>query len=469
MIVEIGSVKNFIQKYKNVFVALFFIILFAYITLLNPDMQNFNKDELHAWNIAENLNIIEIIRLMRAEGHTFLWYLILKPFTYNQDIFFPWIIKFINWLFVFTGLVIFWFKAPQKLLFKILITFSLPFTYLAVLGRCYGIGIFLFVCIAVLYKNKLSHPILFSILLFLTANTSFIAVFGVLGLSLCFLYDLIKTNNKQNIIPIIIILLIPISLFIQWHNPVIPDYVDYSRSLFDAMFFHLFKEYNIIATPIVPAIIVISGIFICLNYFYANKRILFYVVSSFLLFYLFTIYIYASFNYHYQFMFILLCIYNWIYLDTTSEYIDKKSWKYFNIWFVCLCLLFSPIIRHSGKWFFPKDDYKIRLQCIQDIAPEGSIIYSSMYSMGYEIPYLKDKYILKTFGGDDLLSFNSFYNTYKKDYINNYKRKYLKSLPNDGINKFLFVDINYSMDKMPSTKIFGMPENCINMYIYQLK
>ena len=88
-------------------IAVLFIFVWIFITLFNPDIHKYNTDEIHAWNIASNFNFFEIIKLMRIEGHTFIWYMLLKPFTYFPNVFFPWIIKGLNWFFMLCALCVF--------------------------------------------------------------------------------------------------------------------------------------------------------------------------------------------------------------------------------------------------------------------------------------------------------------------------------------------------------------------------
>lgn len=164
-------------------------------------------DEAHAWTIAEELNLIQIFELMKVEGHTFIWYLLLMPFA-KFHIGYPYTMQFLNWIFCLIALVILWMKAPFNNVIKILITFSFPFTYVySVYARCYSIGIMLLFILTVLYKDKLKHPILYSVLLIFCANTSTMALIGATGFGLLFLYDLIKSKPTiKNYIKIFLIL-----------------------------------------------------------------------------------------------------------------------------------------------------------------------------------------------------------------------------------------------------------------------
>jgi len=153
-------------------------------------------DEAHAWTIAEELNLVQIFELMKVEGHTFIWYLLLMPFA-KFHIGYPYTMQFLNWIFCLGALIVLWQKAPFNDLIKVFITFSFPFMYVySVYARCYSIGIMLLFMLTALYKDKLKHPILYSVLLILCANTSTMALIGATAFGILFLYDYIKAKPK---------------------------------------------------------------------------------------------------------------------------------------------------------------------------------------------------------------------------------------------------------------------------------
>ena len=39
------------------------------------------RDEIHAWLMAKNMSIPELIRFSRHEGHPVLWHILLMPFA----------------------------------------------------------------------------------------------------------------------------------------------------------------------------------------------------------------------------------------------------------------------------------------------------------------------------------------------------------------------------------------------------
>ena len=57
------------------------LILWCVVTLIRVVNHSPWHDETIAWLISQELNFIEIIKIMKIEGHTFLWYLVLMPFA----------------------------------------------------------------------------------------------------------------------------------------------------------------------------------------------------------------------------------------------------------------------------------------------------------------------------------------------------------------------------------------------------
>lgn len=478
----INKIREFCNKYEkviNIALGICVIFTFLYLVLNNEAFGTYNKDEIHAWNIATDLNFFEIIKLMRAEGHTFIWYMMLKPFTYRPDLFFPWIIKYLNLFFVILSVSLLWFFAPINKLIKPLIIFSYPFlSCFALLGRCYGIGIFLLTLIAILYKNRLKNPVIFSILLFLTANTSFMGALAVFGICLIYTYELLF--KARNIIPILIMASIPVSLYIQWHNPVSPGYT-IKEDFYFFFNYHMFYQYKHIGIPEIPKFVLLISCIVSLIYFRLDAKLLFSIITTYAIFLFFTLKIYMMFDYHYLFMFIIFCIFYWIYNDNREKQESKIILVAFNIIFISLCVMLSPYIRTDGYWF--RDNYELNcsLSCLYKQVPKDSVIYTTMFSLGHEIPYLRDRYVLKTFNGDDLLSFDTYFNTYNpaKKYTN-YNKLKLKTMDVRGRKKFIvvnkrFLAENFFAVRSKNKRSIMTDEftkksiKCEDLYIYEIK
>lgn len=173
-------------------------------------------DEARAWTIAEELSFLEIIKLMKVEGHLPIWYLLLMPFA-KTHFHYPYPMQFLNWIFCLLALIVLWKKAPFPNFLKVFITFSFPFLAVySVYARCYAIGILLLFLLTVLYRQKLERPILYSVLLVLCANTSVMALFGATAFGILFLYDFFRTKQKlRNLIVPIILFMVGVT-FVLW-------------------------------------------------------------------------------------------------------------------------------------------------------------------------------------------------------------------------------------------------------------
>ena len=119
------------------------MILWCFITVVRILNHIPWYDEAHAWTIAEQLNLFQLVDFMKIEGHTILWYVLLMPFA-KLHLGYPYSMQFLNWIFCFVALILFWKKAPFSNLVKVLVTFSFPFLVMySVYARCYSIGIML--------------------------------------------------------------------------------------------------------------------------------------------------------------------------------------------------------------------------------------------------------------------------------------------------------------------------------------
>lgn len=138
----------------------FWIVITIYVLITVLRVLNHQPwfDEAHAWHIAQEKNLLEVIQLMPVEGHTFIWYLLLMPFA-KTNFHYPWPMFILNYTFALVSVIILWKKAPLHNITKTIITFSFPFfACLPVLARCYSIGVMLLFIILAVYKDRLKHP-----------------------------------------------------------------------------------------------------------------------------------------------------------------------------------------------------------------------------------------------------------------------------------------------------------------------
>ena len=164
--------------------------LWCAITLIRVLLRSPWFDEAHAWLIAQELDLFEIIKLMKIEGHTFLWYLVQMPFA-KTNFMYPYSMLLLNWLFCFIAILILWLKAPFNNWVKFFISFSFPFLGMySVVARCYAIGIMFLFALTAMEKSKLKHPNWYSLLLILCANTSIMAAAGATVFGIMFVFNM---------------------------------------------------------------------------------------------------------------------------------------------------------------------------------------------------------------------------------------------------------------------------------------
>ncbi len=97
-------------------------------------------DELQAWGlVCTSRNLIELIGLIEPEGHPPLWYLILYPLTrLSED---PRWMQLLAFCIGTTSFGLIWFKAPFRVLDRLLLCLSFQVGYLfSVFSRCYSLG-----------------------------------------------------------------------------------------------------------------------------------------------------------------------------------------------------------------------------------------------------------------------------------------------------------------------------------------
>ncbi len=417
------SLKEFCEKKIYYFIMIVALTIYVCLTLSNPFIRNFNHDEIHAWNIASSFGFIDIVRLMRSEGHTFIWFMLIKPFTS----FSIYSIKVLNWMFTFLAVILLWIFAPFKPVEKFLITFSCPFLLIyPVIARCYGIGILLLFLVVILYKRRFDKPILFSILIFLAANTSLMAAIPASILGFIYSIEILKQKQKQKILPLLILILVPISLYIQWHNPIIPFYSE--NYVFSDRVKSFFLEGYLFDWCSKLAYIIYPGIFLSsILYFSKNKRILLFLLSSWLVLIGIFFTVYCGFDYHFYFLYIYLILAYWVGYENNNSY--KKI---FITFFILLSSLFC-FKKVSNVWLF-NTYYRDTAACILSNVSPNSYIYANLFEVNILLPYLYNLN-LKDFEDNSLVSFDNYRNIYSKRILPDYD-KIFKSAP---YNSYLLI------------------------------
>ncbi len=328
------------SKINKTFVVVMFI--WVVITLLRVLFHQTWYDEVHAYMMAKELSFLDIIAQMKYEGHTFIWYMILMPFA-KADLWYPYPMLFLNWLFAFIALIIFWKKAPFNNFTKTIVTFSYPFlAQLPVIARCYAIGVMFLFMLCALYKNSLKHPLWYSCLIILCANTSVMALYGAAAFGFIFAYDLIKgalngVVSKKDFRISFIVMAIG-AVLIMWQLGGANSVYLGCNTEFIAHFMEFIINNNLLLDVSTIILIVISMFFYPF-YFWKNKKVFFFGVFTIGGLLITFITKYAGWTHHYVFFWIYLLISVWL-MNFSSE----KWQKLKNIAEVIITLLFFVLI-----------------------------------------------------------------------------------------------------------------------------
>ena len=317
------------------------IFLWCVVTLIRVFNHFPWYDEVHAWTIAQDLNLIEIIKLMKYEGHTILWYLCLMPFA-KFNIGYPYSMLLINWLFCFVAMLILWFKSPFNNWIKFFISFSFPFLgYLPVVARCYSIGIMFLFMLCALYKDRLKHPNWYALLLILCANTSVMALIGATILGAEFLYKLIREKIKNYYVFLILaigIILVAIQLLSSSTNGIRTEsFFGLSSGNIDTLLKYFLFSFNI------KHLLVVCALFMLVVYFIVNKIFPKFLLFSFSLQSLIFVFVYSGNFWHYIFYYVYLIVGLWL-VDDTFKKVKLKFIPSFILGVISIYLVFFPPI-----------------------------------------------------------------------------------------------------------------------------
>ena len=328
------------------------ICIWVVITLLRVFYHQPWYDEAHAYILAQNLSIPDLIAEMKDEGHLLVWYLLIMPFA-KLKLWYPYPMQIINWLCAFGAILIMWKKAPLHPVTKTIITFSYPFlAELPVVARCYSVGVMLLCLIAALYSKSIKHPIWYSLLILLCANTSVMALFGATAFGLVFAYDLIKSalndevKRKDFILSfsimaltcLLILLQIGSSVFVRvpmeralnFYNNFSSFVYDHSRNSLE-----LIWCYKLVVT--------MTSIFTFIILFLKNKKLFFiglFTVCGMMYCFL---YKYSGFSQHIQFFWIYALILCWLLIS------EEKVRSKLTIFAEVLVALFFSILLFSTQ------------------------------------------------------------------------------------------------------------------------
>ncbi|MBR1907795.1 hypothetical protein IJ818_02545 [bacterium] len=302
------------------------------ITLLRVVFHQPWHDEANAWELARNFHWGSILDNLKYEGHFFVWYFLILPFA-KLDLFYPYSMLLINWGFCLGAIYLLWKKFPFNNAVKALITFSFPFlACYPVIARCYSVGIFLLFALAAMYRDRLKHPVIYSIFIFFCANTSLMALIGAFLFGSFLIYDLFKEKQFKDFkICFGIAVLSVVTFIVQTLNV---DLSNIPEAKLAGYGLNKVLSSFTLFTPAVNAIFLLIFLFGFGLIFFKDKRIFSFLalIYAFLL-YFFNFWYSGDFWHHYFFFIYLICA-CWIFADNCTI-----SSKLKNLLTILLCIL----------------------------------------------------------------------------------------------------------------------------------
>jgi hypothetical protein len=181
--------KIYMQK-KNL---ILFIILFIYSSSVLFGVFHHEpwRDEAHAWMIARESSIVNIISDARYDGVPILWFLVLMPFA---KLGMPYItLNILHALIAIcaVGLLLRFGKIP--IVTKILFIFSYYSLYeYSVIARNYVLTVFLLFAIATIYKKRFEKPLLYATLIVFLYQTNIYSIVAAGILTVVYGAEIIK-------------------------------------------------------------------------------------------------------------------------------------------------------------------------------------------------------------------------------------------------------------------------------------
>jgi hypothetical protein len=180
---------------RELFALLIYGILLAIVSYFHEPW----FDESQAWLISRDSNLLSMVwNVMRYEGHTPLWHLLLfipahfgVPFEIG--------LKLINFCIISAACWIFLRYSPFPLFFRM----STPFTYFlfyqyGVISRCYSLLVLMLWIIAASFPKRNSRPFLFSFLLMILGGVSAYGMLIAFGIALAWLIEIITSYQNRS-------------------------------------------------------------------------------------------------------------------------------------------------------------------------------------------------------------------------------------------------------------------------------
>lgn len=384
------------------------IILFLFVSF--PKMINYPPYGDASMNYLNSylMNFSNFIEIMNNHGHPIVWYLVMMPFA-KTGIFYPYSILILNYACIFAAILIMLFKAPFNGIIKIAFIFSpIVLTYFAIVPRCYSIGILGLFILASMFKNQLKKPVLYSVIMGLTANTSAIAAIGVSGFLLLFIYNFFKNFGyiAKNCIGrwISAFFIIAVSIIML----VMPHLSTGRSALADDLFIDQVKDFFYNPVFSILYIIVCLIILFNKNSDYDTKNEPEFWQSKFFFIYTITVmwlFMYIAWRcqpYHRYFFYIYIVIAIWLQNDFKA--CNNLKSIIFTIIFVLMTAFMQPF--YSGDEEFLQGLSGLKIDMLKNKTKyENSVVIFTDYSAADAMaPYLLHRNVIM-YSGTDILDY----------------------------------------------------------------
>lgn len=348
---------------KNLVLNTFFTALYAVFTLVTVLHHEIWSDEAQVWQIVQNVSFLGLFKHLVNEGHPSFFYLLVMPFAkIFQTVGSIIIMQIICWAFMCASVFLLLQYSPFSKFAKFAIVTSAGFLYfLPINARSYSVLPFFVFLLAILYPKSKEKPLIYSIILAITANVHVI-MFGFCAiLTILFMYE----NRAKKYIPsytIMILSLLAVVLQLAGTSSS-NEFISYGQYNLVSSAFSVFSKFFVngyddmyqqthhflFAPTAITSISLIAGLFFAnfIGLFKNNKKLFLIALCGvgfqfFVYIFSYNVYVYVTRIYC---AYIILIFCWWILLNTNT--LREKSRKAFNI---CIGIFFILTMFNGLKY-----------------------------------------------------------------------------------------------------------------------
>lgn len=231
-------------------------------------------DEVQPWLMARDMSFTELAQAMfnNYDRHPGLWYFVMHFIAkLGFDISGA---SYANLLFCVSAVGLFLWKAPFPRWFKYPYMFSYYMLYeYPILARHYSLTILLITCVACLYAERHTKPILFSVFVFFLFNSAYITLGFTFAIMSCYLFEFTRQEKTRisALVALFIMLAGFVLVFVQG-GILPPNHIDYGVPRFSnyysenyflakALFAHpgqLSPAIDMVITTLIAAVLILT-------------------------------------------------------------------------------------------------------------------------------------------------------------------------------------------------------------------